>query len=555
MWNKLREKITKELNKDQEFVSACATCTALIVDRLSAQYTSLSYWTPKGEFVSGTFGRQALGIIWDFAETRPTNGASGDLNGALNWVVRVLEGVFDDDIGCGQAEVSSAVNIPLPDDSVEALITDPPYYDAVPYADLSDFFFTQLKRMLLDVYPQLFSQELTEKNGEIVQLAERNQKYAYKTKEYFEKLMRQALEEGRRVVAPSGISVIVFAHKTTEGWEAMLDALLGAGWMITASWPIDTERAVRLRAQHSAVLGSSIHLVCRPRENPDGSLVTDFVGDWRKVLQELPNRIHDWMPRLADGGIVGADAIFACLGPALEIFSRYSYVEKTNGDKVELREYLEHVWAAVSKEALNMVFKDADAGGLEEDARLTAMWLWTISTTANSNGKEEKEIKSTGYELEYDAARKISQGLGIRLKDLSHLVVTKGDKSRLLAVSERVKFLFDKDESKIASTKKKKKVEQTDLFSELSESESETSWELSDASKVGETSLDRIHQSMLLFAAGRGEALKRFLVEEGVGQDPRFWSLAQALSALYPAHTDEKRWVDGILSRKKGLGF
>ena len=73
--------------------------------------------------------------------------------------------------------------------------------------------------------------------------------------------------------------------------------------------------------------------------------------------------------------------------------------------------------------------------------------------------------------------------------------------------------------------------------------------------KVGETSLDRIHQSMLLFAAGRSEALKRFLAEEGLGQDPRFWSLAQALSALYPAHTDEKRWVDGVLARKKGLGF
>ena len=96
------------------------------------------------------------------------------------------------------------------------------------------------------------------------------------------------------------------------------------------------------------------------------------------MLDDLPRRIHDWMPRLAAEGVVGADAIFACLGPALEIFSRYSRVEKSNGDVVPLREYLEHVWAAVSKEALSMIFKDADAGGLEPDARLTAMWLWTV---------------------------------------------------------------------------------------------------------------------------------------------------------------------------------
>src|SRR5205823_3726833 len=131
-------------------------------------------------------------------------------------------------------------------------------------------------------------------------------------------------------------------------------------------------------------------------------------------------------------GIVGADAIFACLGPALEIFSRYSRVEKVNGDVVPLREYLEHVWAAVSNEALSMIFKDADAAGLEPDARLTAMWLWTLSTASpatNGNGsaedaseesgeddeEAEKQAKASGCVLEFDAARKIAQGLGIHL--------------------------------------------------------------------------------------------------------------------------------------------
>jgi len=115
----------------------------------------------------------------------------------------------------------------------------------------------------------------------------------------------------------------------------------------------------------------------------------DEVGDWRTVLQELPGRIHAWLPRLAQEGVVGADAIFACLGPALEIFSRYSRVEKASGETVTLGEYLEQVWAAVSKEALALVFAGADATGVEEDARITAMWLLTLSTDlANDKNAE-----------------------------------------------------------------------------------------------------------------------------------------------------------------------
>lgn len=177
------------------------------------------------------------------------------------------------------------------------------------------------------------------------------------------------------MVRPDGVGVIVFASKTTASWEAILKAVVDAGWIITGSWPIDTEMESRVAAQGQARLASSVHLVCRPRENSDGSVRTDEVGDWRDVLQALPIRIHEWMPRLAEEGVVGADAIFACLGPALEIFSRYSRVEKASGETVTLKEYLEQVWAAVAKEALALVFKDADVTGFEADARLTAMWL------------------------------------------------------------------------------------------------------------------------------------------------------------------------------------
>jgi hypothetical protein len=292
------------------------------------------------------------------------------------------------------------------------------------------------------------------------------------------------------------------------------------------------------------------------------------LGDWRDVLTELPLRIRDWMPRLASEGIVGADAIFACLGPALEIFSRYSSVEKASGEEVTLKEYLEYVWAAVAKEALNRIFEGADATGFEEDARLTAMWLWTLSTGSSGNGapddedegEEEEETsgkkgKTGGSLLEYDAARKIAQGLGAHLERLTSLVEISGDKARLLPVSERARHLFGKEEGD-APTKRKAKSKQLSFSDFLEDVEqSEGGWGAKNAPKIGNTVLDRVHQSMILFAAGRNDAMKRFLVSDGTGQDQRFWRLAQALSALYPSGSDERRWVEGVMARKKGMGF
>jgi hypothetical protein len=158
--------------------------------------------------------------------------------------------------------------------------------------------------------------------------------------------------------------------------------------------------------------------------------------------------------------------------------------------------------------------------------------------------------------MKYDAARKIAQGLGANLEELTSVVEVKGDKARLLPVAERTKHLFGKAEASSPTKARKKKPAQKMLFEPLAEVEEEKGgWGDKSVPDLGDTVLDRIHQSMILFAAGRGEALKRFLVEDGVGRDARYWRLAQALSALYPPGTDEKRWVDGVLARKKGLGF
>ena len=274
------------------------------------------------------------------------------------------------------------------------------------------------------------------------------------------------------------------------------------------------------------------------------------------------------MPRLAKEGIVGADAIFACLGPALEIFSKYSRVEKANGSAVPLKEFLEQVWAAVAKEALSVIFSSASTEGFEPEARLTAMWLWTLSAGAKEQDQEEADedeeteekssgkSKTSGFCLEYDAARKIAQGLGVNLEMLENLIEIDGGVARLLAVSERAKHLFGKkDETDPKKAFQRKKSNQQELFTSADEKDSGNSTQEDLPFFPGANVLDRVHQSMLLFGSGRSGALKRLLVEDGAGSDAKFWILAQALSALYPTGTGEKRWIDGVLARKKGLGF
>ena len=279
---------------DADLAVAVRTCLALAVDRLADFNASLCVLNSMGgRGVVHVFGRQALPMVWDFMETNPFNTEAANWQTCYEVVSKVIE-VERHHVHCGQAEMADAGKHPLPDDSAMAFITDPPYYDAVPYADLSDFFYVWLRRNLPDTHQSLLATTVTKKDDECIVDIVRG-----KDRTFFEQSMARAMAEGRRLLAPDGIGIVVFAHKSTSGWESQLQAMIDAGWVVTGSWPIDTERPGRLRAQGSAALASSVHLVCRPRENPDGSLRHNEIRDWRDVLQELPQRIHAWMPRLA----------------------------------------------------------------------------------------------------------------------------------------------------------------------------------------------------------------------------------------------------------------
>lgn len=565
----------KDEKLEPNFVTALKSLLALAINRSVYQNTSVSRWDSSRSTIKGAFSKQALQIIWDFAEANPFSGGTADWDSSLDWILKFMNACSQINTA-GSAIQSSATEQVVASGSASAIFTDPPYFSAIPYADLSDFFYVWLNRGIKHSHPDLFGTPLTKKGNElIVTNAQLTDDGKAKDEEYFKSNMALALKTARESIEANGIGVIVYAEGTTSGWEAMLAAIIDAGWVVSSSWAIDTEMSNRTQAQGAASLQSSVHIVCRPR-------VSKEVGDYGQVLLELPRRIHEWLPRLANEGIVGADAIFACLGPALEIFSRYECVERTNGKTVGLREYLELVWAAVAKEALSMIFAGADASGFEPDARITAMWLWTLSTAKDRTDLESRVInamnpdeeldaedeeeetssgkkKVKGFVLEYDAARKIAQGLGVNL-DAMDICEVKGDTARLLPVKERTRQLFgaatDENATTAAATRSRRK-SQISLFDEMEEAMTATvsGWHLADETRRGATVLDRLHQAMIFFAAGRGEALRRFLVDDGVGADERFWRLANALSALYPKSSEEKRWVDGILAKKKGLGF
>ena len=558
---------------------------ALSVSRFADIANCLCQWENTKHQVRHLFTRQAIPMLWDFAEASFVGGQAGDHSTTLGTMVRVvdwLSGVLER----GQVQAADATSHPLPDEAAGVWFTDPPYYDAIPYSDLSDFFVVWLKRTLpgQSLLRDPFDPEnpLSPKMAEAVQDETKRVDGRPKDRAWFEETMARAFAEGRRVLREDGVGSVVFAHKTTEGWEALLSGMIRGGWTITASWPIATEMGSRLRARDSAALATSVHLVCRRRPEEAS------VGDWADVLRELPVRVASWMERLEGEGIRGADLVFACIGPALEIFSRYRAVETADGRPVGLGEYLEKVWEVVGRTALETVLGAAEAkarnglaGALEEDARLTALFLWTLQATtgdgtgdtdaqdADSPGDADGDVedasagKAKSFSLVFDVVRRFAQPLGIELEKWERRTIeTKKGVVRLLPVAERAKQLFGDHGSQEVATRLEQEAGagadplQGMLFPERKEGPRASVRERpprygdvdgpDDRSVAGATTLDRVHTGMLLQAGGSTNAL-RALVQTEQERGPDFLRLANALSALYPRGSDEKRLLDAML--------
>ena len=540
-----------------------STMLSLLMGKMADGNNSLTRWIAKGENPANLFARQAIPMVWDFCELTPQSNSNGAFLTGIDAICRVITSLQV----CqrGQTQSADATDHPLPDQSTDVWFTDPPYYDAIPYSDLSDFFLVWFKRALPDSSlwrdPDDPDNLLSPKSREVVQDKTKTCEGRVKDRNFFEDAMGKAFAQGRRILKEDGIGSVVFAHKTTEGWEALLSGMIRGGWTVTGSWPLVTEMRSRLRAIDSAALASSVHLVCRPRnENAP-------VGDWADVLRELSPRVVDWMKQLQGEGIQGSDQVFACIGPALEIFSRYRVVETTEGNEIGLSEYLKKVWEVVSRTALKQVLgKEEGADMLEEDARLTALFLWTLKSTKisqeNDNEEDENEaatrVTATGFSLPFDVVRRFAQPMGINLDTWTGKIID-SEKAvvRLLPVEKRAKELFGEEgvEAVVNPIEGDTASAQITLFPESDTALGARSRYFGKGRHIGDdtglptinaTTLDRLHVAMLLQAWGRTHPLRNLLKAEQDG-DRNFFGLANALATLYPAYSEEKRLIEAML--------
>ena len=541
----------------------------LAIGKLVDLANGLCGWMPGQECPSAVFKLGRVKMGWDFVEGCPLSGSSGSFEKCTH---NLSAGVTSTDVvgsQFGQAIQAMAQQSPIPDDSAALYFTDPPYYDAIPYADLADVFLVWMKRAIPDnpLLRDSFdpTNRLSPKDQEAVQDDAKYVEGQPKDAAFFDAVMGKAFAEGKRVLHGDGIGAVVFAHKTTEGWEALLSGMIRGGWTITASWPIATEMIHRIRARDSAALATSVHLICRPRPQDAA------VGDWSDVLRELPLRVSDWMERLQGEGIRGADLVFACIGPALEVFSRYRAVETAEGHEVGLPEYLEKVWEVVGRAALEQVLGTSEAqarnglaGALEEDARLTALFLWALQGTETSkeNGKDEETVATAaakGFNLPFDVVRRFAQPMGIDLDIWTgRIIAQKKGVVRLLPVGERARDLFGKDGAGAAAdwieSDPNASLQQT-LFPELDAAPKPGARRRgkkplldgnAELQTLDATALDRVHAAMLLQASGHANALRALIAAEQ-DRSPDFLRLANALSALYPRGSQEKRLLDAML--------
>jgi putative DNA methylase len=391
----------------------------------------------------------------------------------------------------------TATELPWPDNYFDAVLTDPPYYINVPYADLSDFFYVWLKRTLGDLYPELFATPLTPKSEEICQMQHwDSERYAEKTKEWFEEMLTKAFSEIRRVLRPDGVAVIVFAYPRTDAWEAVINAILNAGLYMTASWPIHTEMQARLRAQESAALASSIYMVCRKR-------TTNEVGEYPKVRREIEERVRQKLTQFWDEGIRGADFFMSAIGPAVEAFGKYVRVEKLSGEPVTVAELLEYVRKVVSEFALERVLGLAQLGSVDAPTRFYLLYRWTYNHAR----------------VPFDEARKLAQGLGLELTALwgeGGLIEKQKNYISVPTPLDRARSEKFTDETKFA------------------------------------TIIDALHYALWLWERNAQKRLQEHLAATYGGSET-FWQVAQAIAEILPEGDKEKQLLQGLLYGRRSL--
>ncbi|HPC90513.1 MAG TPA: hypothetical protein PKY93_09355 [Methanothrix sp.] len=325
------------------YADAVATYLAMAFDRLADRSSTISSWDATRDIIRNTFARQAIPMVWDYAEANPFSNSSGNFLGAVDWVVDVLQSLFPHADGHAAQYDSTTF---ISSDISPLISTDPPYYDNIGYADLSDFFYVWLRRSLAQVHPDLFSTLLAPKERELVATPYRFNGSRKEAESFFEDGLGKAFRLMRNICNGDFPLTVYYAYKQAEedaanpglastGWEVMLASLIASGYVITGTWPMRTELTNRSASLGTNALASSIVLVCRPR--PDDAPI----GTRKEFLSALRRELPEALRQLQKGSIAPVDLAQAAIGPGMAIFSRYSKVLEADGSPMRVRTALQ----------------------------------------------------------------------------------------------------------------------------------------------------------------------------------------------------------------------
>lgn len=404
--NKL-SKLKTDIEKT-EYHHSLLTYLALWFDRIAVANTSLGRWDNAREGIQTPYSRQAIAMVFDYPESNPFCNSSGSALNQLEWIIRYIESESNSPFASFFANASSGEKGQFKAKTLTAVVTDPPYYDAIGYADCSDLFYVWMKRTLDDIYPINFATPQTPKAEECTALRHHHHNSETEAKKHFENKLTAIFDAIE--YQTSDIVSIMFAHQSTEAWTTLCNSILRARMNITGSWPIDTELVNRSRGIGSAALESSVTVSCRPSER-------NGFESFKRVKRAIEIKVTEEVNALYELGFRGADLLTACFGQAVSEFGKYETVEKADGSEVTVGELLELARTA----AFNALLRGFDG---DEYTRFYIGWL-------QMNGMGETDFD--------DAAKFARVGMSVNISDIfaHNLLIRTGNKQHLATYAER----------------------------------------------------------------------------------------------------------------------
>lgn len=384
------------------------TYLSIWFDRIAVANTSLGRWHISGEKLEHPFSRQAIAMVFDYPESNPFCNSSGSALNQLEWIIRYIESESNSPFAALFANASSGEKGQFAAKTLTAVVTDPPYYDAIAYADISDFFYVWMKRTLGDIYPINFATPQTPKTEECTALKHHHHNSEAEAKKHFENKLTAIFDAIE--YQTSEIVSIMFAHQSTEAWTTLCNSILGARMNITGSWPMDTEMANRSLGLAGAALESSVTVSCRPSER-------NGFESFKRVKRAIETKVTEEVNALYELGFRGADLLTACFGQAVSEFGKYETVEKADGSEVTVGELLELARTA----AFNALLSGFDG---DEYTRFYIGWL-------QMNGMGDTDFD--------DAAKFARVGMSVNISDIfaHNLLIRTGNKQHLATYAER----------------------------------------------------------------------------------------------------------------------